>query len=84
MVPLQHDLEMLDPRGRTPLELAVSLGNLESARVLLRHNASVGQENVHGWTGMDAWLRVHILPAEGARVNSQLLSVPGYPVMLET
>ncbi|XP_015681492.1 ankyrin repeat domain-containing protein 13D [Protobothrops mucrosquamatus] len=41
---------MLDPRGRTPLELAVSLGNLESARVLLRHNASVGQENANGWT----------------------------------
>ncbi|XP_034981450.2 ankyrin repeat domain-containing protein 13D [Zootoca vivipara] len=46
----QHDIEMLDPRGRTPLELAVCLGNLESVRVLLRHNASVGQENANGWT----------------------------------
>ncbi|XP_054827931.1 ankyrin repeat domain-containing protein 13D isoform X1 [Eublepharis macularius] len=46
----QHDVEMLDPRGRTPLELAVSLGNLESARVLLRHSANVGRENAHGWT----------------------------------
>uniref|UniRef100_A0A670IX38 Ankyrin repeat domain 13D n=1 Tax=Podarcis muralis TaxID=64176 RepID=A0A670IX38_PODMU len=36
--------------GRTPLELAVCLGNLESVRVLLRHNASVGQENANGWT----------------------------------
>ncbi|KAF5920834.1 hypothetical protein HPG69_006145 [Diceros bicornis minor] len=38
-----------DPRGRTPLELAVSLGNLESVRVLLRHNANVGKESCQGW-----------------------------------
>uniref|UniRef100_A0A8C3TGN0 Ankyrin repeat domain 13D n=1 Tax=Chelydra serpentina TaxID=8475 RepID=A0A8C3TGN0_CHESE len=46
----QHNIELIDPRGRTPLELAVSLGNLESARVLLRHNANVGRENANGWT----------------------------------
>ncbi|XP_012930509.1 ankyrin repeat domain-containing protein 13D isoform X2 [Heterocephalus glaber] len=45
----QHDLEQEDPRGRTPLELAVSLGNLESVRVLLRHNANVGKESRQGW-----------------------------------
>ncbi|XP_068922580.1 ankyrin repeat domain-containing protein 13D isoform X3 [Petaurus breviceps papuanus] len=45
----QHDIELVDPRGRTPLELAVSLGNLESVRVLLRHNANVGKENRQGW-----------------------------------
>lgn len=45
----------MDPRGRTPLELAVSLGHLESARVLLRHNANVGRENANGWTGR--WAR---------------------------
>nr|XP_007966543.2 ankyrin repeat domain-containing protein 13D isoform X2 [Chlorocebus sabaeus] len=45
----QHDIEQEDPRGRTPLELAVSLGNLESVRVLLRHNANVGKENRQGW-----------------------------------
>nr|XP_020823999.1 ankyrin repeat domain-containing protein 13D isoform X1 [Phascolarctos cinereus] len=45
----QHDIESVDPRGRTPLELAVSLGNLESVRVLLRHNANVGKENRQGW-----------------------------------
>ncbi|KAM6073713.1 ankyrin repeat domain-containing protein 13D isoform 2-T2 [Chlamydotis macqueenii] len=45
-----HDVELPDPRGRTPLELAVSLGHLESARVLLRHNANVGRENANGWT----------------------------------
>ncbi|XP_007942895.1 ankyrin repeat domain-containing protein 13D [Orycteropus afer afer] len=45
----QHDIEQQDPRGRTPLELAVSLGNLESVRVLLRHNANVGKESLQGW-----------------------------------
>uniref|UniRef100_A0A8C2M6Z3 Ankyrin repeat domain 13 family, member D n=1 Tax=Cricetulus griseus TaxID=10029 RepID=A0A8C2M6Z3_CRIGR len=45
----QHDIEQEDPRGRTPLELAVSLGNLESVRVLLRHNANVGKESHQGW-----------------------------------
>uniref|UniRef100_A0A8C5T4E3 Ankyrin repeat domain 13D n=1 Tax=Malurus cyaneus samueli TaxID=2593467 RepID=A0A8C5T4E3_9PASS len=47
---LRHDVELTDPRGRTPLELAVSLGHLESVRVLLRHNANVGRENANGWT----------------------------------
>lgn len=45
-----HDVELPDPRGRTPLELAVALGHLESVRVLLRHNANVGRENAGGWT----------------------------------
>uniref|UniRef100_A0A8C6EJG6 Ankyrin repeat domain 13D n=1 Tax=Microcebus murinus TaxID=30608 RepID=A0A8C6EJG6_MICMU len=45
----QHDIEQEDPRGRTPLELAVSLGNLESVRVLLRHNANVAKESRQGW-----------------------------------
>ncbi|KAM4708576.1 ankyrin repeat domain-containing protein 13A [Discoglossus pictus] len=44
------DIEELDPRGRTPLHLAVSLGHLESARVLLRHKADVTKENREGWT----------------------------------
>lgn len=47
----QHNIEQEDPRGRTPLELAVSLGNLESVRVLLRHNANVGKESHQGWAG---------------------------------
>lgn len=45
----QHDVEQEDPRGRTPLELAVSLGNLESVRVLLRHRANVDRESRQGW-----------------------------------
>ncbi|XP_062895454.1 ankyrin repeat domain-containing protein 13D-like [Mobula hypostoma] len=48
----QHDLEELDPRGRTPLHLAISLGHLESARVLLSHGAEVSAENLRGWTAL--------------------------------
>ncbi|KAI1888212.1 hypothetical protein AGOR_G00182690 [Albula goreensis] len=46
----QHDVERLDPRGRTPLELAVCLGHLESTRVLLRHCADPTHSNSQGWT----------------------------------
>ncbi|XP_047248613.1 ankyrin repeat domain-containing protein 13B isoform X2 [Girardinichthys multiradiatus] len=46
----QTDLEPLDPRGRTPLHLAVTLGHLECARVLLQHGADVSKENRNGWT----------------------------------
>ncbi|XP_054648737.1 ankyrin repeat domain-containing protein 13D isoform X2 [Dunckerocampus dactyliophorus] len=47
---LQQDLERLDPRGRTPLELAVCLGHLESTRVLLRYSADPTHCNAQGWT----------------------------------
>ncbi|KAL0979699.1 hypothetical protein UPYG_G00188400 [Umbra pygmaea] len=46
----KHDIEAVDPRGRTPLHLAVSLGHLESVRVLLRHGAEVTKENAKNWT----------------------------------
>ncbi|XP_074526883.1 ankyrin repeat domain-containing protein 13A [Halichoeres trimaculatus] len=46
----QNDIEAVDPRGRTPLHLAVSLGHLESVRVLLRHGAQVTKENAYNWT----------------------------------
>ncbi|KAJ0067464.1 hypothetical protein NL108_007931, partial [Boleophthalmus pectinirostris] len=44
------DIEAVDPRGRTPLHLAVSLGHLESVRVLLRNGAQVTKENAKNWT----------------------------------
>lgn len=47
----QSYIEEVDPRGRTPLHLAVSLGHLESVRVLLRHGADVSKENAKHWTG---------------------------------
>ncbi|XP_061527624.1 ankyrin repeat domain-containing protein 13A isoform X1 [Phycodurus eques] len=46
----QNDIETVDPRGRTPLHLAVSLGHMESVRVLLRHGAQVTKENANNWT----------------------------------
>ncbi|XP_028270665.1 ankyrin repeat domain-containing protein 13A [Parambassis ranga] len=46
----QNDIEAVDPRGRTPLHLAVSLGHLELVRVLLRHGAEVTKENAYNWT----------------------------------
>ncbi|XP_027855145.1 ankyrin repeat domain-containing protein 13B isoform X2 [Xiphophorus couchianus] len=46
----QTDVESLDPRGRTPLHLAVTLGHLDCARVLLQHGADVSKENRNGWT----------------------------------
>ena len=44
-------VEAFDPRGRTPLMLAVTLEQLETSRVLLGHGASVNVENRDGWTG---------------------------------
>lgn len=46
----QEDVERLDPRGRTPLELAVCLGHLEATRVLLRHSADPTHCNPQSWT----------------------------------
>ncbi|XP_028314327.1 ankyrin repeat domain-containing protein 13A isoform X2 [Gouania willdenowi] len=46
----QNDKEAVDPRGRTPLHMAVSLGHLECVRVLLKHGAEVTKENAKNWT----------------------------------
>lgn len=45
-------LEQLDPRGRTPLMLAVTFGYVDCARVLIQAGANVNVENSGGWTGM--------------------------------
>lgn len=74
----------MDPRGRTPLELAVSLGHLESARVLLRHNANVGRENANGWTG--TWARGPPAQGRGRRdtgAGGARLMAPRAPVLQE-
>ena len=52
----QNDLEKMDPRGRTPLHLAVTLGHIESTKVLLRHGANANAENKKYWTGVWAFL----------------------------
>ncbi|XP_013784163.1 ankyrin repeat domain-containing protein 13D-like [Limulus polyphemus] len=46
----EYDIGKRDPRGRTPLMLAVTLGHLESTRVLLRHNADISVEDKDGFT----------------------------------
>ncbi|XP_045924701.1 ankyrin repeat domain-containing protein 13D-like isoform X3 [Micropterus dolomieu] len=46
----KEDVDRLDPRGRTPLELAVCLGHLESTRVLLRHSVDPTHCSAQGWT----------------------------------
>lgn len=46
----QDQIEQVDPRGRTPLHLATTLGHLECAKILLNHGADVSKENRSGWT----------------------------------
>ncbi|GCB61660.1 hypothetical protein scyTo_0012956, partial [Scyliorhinus torazame] len=80
----QHDIEAVDPRGRTPLHLAVSLGHLECVNMLLRNSASVDKENAKGWTVLqeavstgDPELLEKILQyRDYNRINSQLNGVP--------
>ncbi|XP_050309299.1 ankyrin repeat domain-containing protein 13D isoform X2 [Anthonomus grandis grandis] len=45
----KNDKEKKDCRGRTALMLAVTLGHLESTRILLNHEANVNCENKDGW-----------------------------------
>lgn len=47
---LQHDKEKLDPRGRTPLMLAVRLCHLQSVKVLLAAKCNANAEH-DGWSG---------------------------------
>uniref|UniRef100_A0A9J7YM93 Ankyrin repeat domain 13B n=2 Tax=Cyprinus carpio TaxID=7962 RepID=A0A9J7YM93_CYPCA len=55
----QVDLEVLDPRGRTPLHLAVTLAHLECARLLVQHGADVSRENRNGWTALHSSRFMH-------------------------
>lgn len=48
---MQEELEKKDVRGRSPLMLAVTLGHLEIARLLMEKGANVNTENKQGWTG---------------------------------
>ena len=45
------DLELRDPRGRTPLLLAVTLGHLEATKLLLSKGCSTQSDMLQGWTG---------------------------------
>ncbi|CAD5125374.1 DgyrCDS13613 [Dimorphilus gyrociliatus] len=46
----QNNLEALDPRGRTPLMLAVVLGHLESTRLLLKFGADATFQDKKYWS----------------------------------
>lgn len=65
-ISFQSNIEEVDPRGRTPLHLAVSLGYLESVRVLLRHGADVSKENEKNWTGENRAYELHISQLSGS------------------
>ena len=49
---MQRDCEQLDPRGRTPLHLAVSLGRVRCTEILLHHGANALAVNRHQWSGI--------------------------------
>lgn len=51
VVYMQHDKELLDPRGRTPLHLAVSLGFVDCVKCLLRSGCDANAINRDGWNG---------------------------------
>ena len=44
---------MADPRGRTPLHLAVTLQRVKCVQVLLNHGANTLAVNRHHWNGTD-------------------------------
>lgn len=80
----QVDIEQLDPRGRTPLHLATTLGHLECARVLLAHGADVGRENRSGWTGgHPCYLSPSASVLEWAGESHPVTSLPPPPVLQE-
>ncbi|CAK1554528.1 unnamed protein product [Leptosia nina] len=60
-----EDIEKRDPRGRTPLLLAVTLGRVECTRALLNAGANVNCDK-------DNWTAVHEATARG---NATLLSM---------
>ncbi|XP_025410106.1 ankyrin repeat domain-containing protein 13D isoform X1 [Sipha flava] len=48
----QSQLEKLDPRGRTPLMLAITLDDIQSTLLLITKGANVNVKNDEGWTAM--------------------------------
>lgn len=61
---LQESLEKLDPRGRTPLLLAVSMGHRECAEILLKNGADPTVESKQYWSGKLLAQSLHVLRLE--------------------
>ncbi|KAK9887875.1 hypothetical protein WA026_000180 [Henosepilachna vigintioctopunctata] len=84
----EHDKEKKDNRGRTPLMLAVTLGHLESVRVLLNSETNINVENSEGWTvvqeavatGDPELLQLVLERRDFQRYSSRMA---GIPVLLE-
>ncbi|KAK3606459.1 hypothetical protein CHS0354_041405 [Potamilus streckersoni] len=79
-----HNKEKRDPRGRTPLHLAITLGHLESTRVLLQHGANANAENRGYWsvlheavsTGDPELVQIVLKHRDQQRYNSRSVGVP--------
>ncbi|XP_078713764.1 ankyrin repeat domain-containing protein 13B-like [Lampetra fluviatilis] len=80
----RHDVEEVDPRGRTPLHLAVTLGHIGCARLLLKHGANVAVENRQGWsvlqeavsTGDPDMVQLILQHRDYRRVTRRLAGIP--------
>jgi len=46
---MKDKLEQLDPRHRTPIQLAVCLNNLEATRILAQNDADCSVVSKDGW-----------------------------------
>ncbi|XP_022108825.1 ankyrin repeat domain-containing protein 13D-like isoform X2 [Acanthaster planci] len=80
----QGDVEAVDPHGRSPLHLAVTLGHLESVRILLRHHGQVNVENKGGWnvlqeaisTGDPEIVQIVLQHRDHQRATSRISGIP--------
>ncbi|ELU00132.1 hypothetical protein CAPTEDRAFT_220273 [Capitella teleta] len=79
-----EELEKVDPRGRSPLHLAVALGHVETVKVLLKHGASANAENSRYWavvqeavaTGDPEMVQLCLKYRNYQRYNTQTAGVP--------
>ncbi|XP_078362248.1 ankyrin repeat domain-containing protein 13D-like isoform X2 [Oculina patagonica] len=80
----KHDKELLDPRGRTPLQLAVSLGYLNCVKCLLRGGCDANAINRDGWnvsheaisTGNPEMLSLVLQHRDFQRGSQRLAGIP--------
>ncbi|KAJ8312912.1 hypothetical protein KUTeg_010285 [Tegillarca granosa] len=71
-----HNKELFDPRGRTPLHLAVALGHFESTKVLLRYGASATAEDRGYWSGDPELVQLVLKHRDYQRYSKRTVGVP--------